>query len=148
MIDFFDGEYAFLSNFYNAFCIFEGKFYPTVEHAFQAAKSLDLAERDWIAAAGTPGLAKRLGRRVNLRPDWEKVKSDVMEECLRSKFADPILKQKLFATGDEELVEGNYWCDNIWGDCHCLKCRDRIGQNNLGKLLMKLREEIKKEETT
>ena len=145
MIDFFDGEYAFLSNFYNASCIFEDKFYPTVEHAFQAAKSLDHAERDWIAAAGSPGLAKRLGRRVNLRPDWEKVKFDVMEECLRSKFADPVLKQKLLATGDEELVEGNYWHDNTYGNCSCEKCKDIVGRNMLGNILMKLRTEFMEE---
>ena len=145
MIDFFDGEFAFLSNFYNASCIFEGKLYPTVEHAFQAAKSLDHAERDWIAAAGSPGLAKRLGRSVNLRPDWEKVKFDVMEECLRSKFADPVLKQKLFATGDEELVEGNYWHDNTWGNCSCEKCKDIVGRNMLGNILMKLRTEFMEE---
>ena len=145
MIDFFDGEYAFLSNFYNASCIFEEKLYPTVEHAFQAAKSLDHAERDWIAAAGSPGLAKRLGRRVNLRPDWEKVKFDVMEECLRSKFADPVLKQKLLATGDEELVEGNYWHDNTYGNCSCERCKDIIGRNMLGNILMKLRTEFMEE---
>ena len=145
MIDFFDGEYAFLSNFYNASCIFEEKLYPTVEHAFQAAKSLNHAERDWIAAAGSPGLAKRLGRRVNLRPDWEKVKFDVMEECLRSKFADPVLKQKLLATGDEELVEGNYWHDNTWGNCSCEKCKDIVGKNMLGNILMKLRTEFMEE---
>jgi ribA/ribD-fused uncharacterized protein len=145
MIDFFDGEYAFLSNFYNASCIFEGKLYPTVEHAFQAAKSLDHAERDWIAAAGSPGLAKRLGRRINLRPDWEKIKFDVMEECLRSKFADPVLKKKLLATGDEELVEGNYWHDNTWGNCSCEKCKDIVGRNMLGNILMKLRTEFMEE---
>lgn len=145
MIDFFDGEYTFLSNFYNASCIFEEKLYPTVEHAFQAAKSLDHAERDWIAAAGSPGLAKRLGRRVNLRPDWEKVKFDVMEECLRSKFADPVLKQKLLATGDEELVEGNYWHDNTYGNCSCERCKDIIGRNMLGNILMKLRTEFMEE---
>lgn len=145
MIDFFDGEFAFLSNFYNASCIFEGKLYPTVEHAFQAAKSLDHAERDWIAAAGSPGLAKRLGRSVNLRPDWEKVKFDVMEECLRSKFADPVLKQKLLATGNEELVEENYWHDNTWGNCSCEKCKDIVGRNMLGNILMKLRTEFMEE---
>ena len=145
MIDFFDGEYAFLSNFYNASCIFEGKLYPTVEHAFQAAKSLDHAERDWIAAAGSPGLAKRLGRRINLRPDWEKVKFNVMEECLRSKFADSVLKQKLLATGDEELVEGNYWHDNTYGNCSCEKCKNIVGRNMLGNILMKLRTEFMEE---
>ena len=145
MIDFFDGEYAFLSNFYNASCIFEEKLYPTVEHAFQAAKSLDHAERDWIAAAGSPGLAKRLGRRINLRPDWEKIKFDVMEECLRSKFADPVLKQKLLSTGDEELVEGNYWHDNTYGNCSCEKCKDIVGRNMLGNILMKLRTEFMEE---
>ena len=145
MIDFFDGEHAFLSNFYNASCIFEEKLYPTVEHAFQAAKSLDQVERDWIAAAETPGKAKRMGRSITLRSDWEKIKFDVMKECLRSKFADPVLKQKLLATGDEELVEGNYWHDNTWGNCSCEKCKDIVGRNMLGNILMKLRTEFMEE---
>lgn len=68
-----------------------------------------------------------------------------MEECLRSKFADPVLKQKLLATGDEELVEGNYWHDNTYGNCSCERCKDIIGRNMLGNILMKLRTEFMEE---
>ena len=106
IIDNFDGEFAFLSNFYESPCEFEGVVYPTVEHAFQAAKTLDQLERQEIAAAPTPGKAKRMGRKVQLREDWELVKTDVMRECLKSKFNHPILKMQLLATKDAMLIEG------------------------------------------
>ena len=137
MISVFDGKYMFLSNFYNASCEFEGKIYPTVEHAFQAAKTLIPEEREEIRKAETPGKAKRMGRSVTLRPDWEEVKTDVMRQCLRSKFSFVPLAIDLVNTGDEELVEGNTWGDRIWGVC------DGEGENRLGKLLMEIREEIK-----
>jgi ribA/ribD-fused uncharacterized protein len=138
MIDKFDGDYAFLSNFYEAPCKFEGEVYPTVEHAFQAAKTLDLDERKRIAKAETPGQAKRMGRNVSLRADWEDIKTDVMRECLISKFSHPVLKMQLLATDEEELIEGNYWHDTCWGICSCEKCNGK-GENRLGKILMEVR---------
>ena len=142
MIVEFDGEYAFLSNFYNSPIFYEGITYPTNEHFFQAMKTLDPAERQKIASAKTPGLAKRLGRNVQLRPDWEKVKVDVMRTGLMLKFTDAKLAEKLIATGDEELVEGNWWHDNTWGNCHCTECSRKGGRNLLGMLLMELRKEL------
>lgn len=142
MINKFDGKYAFLSNFAESKISFEGITYPTVEHAFQAAKTLDEEERLYISSLATPGAAKKAGRKVCLRPDWEQVKYSVMEECVRKKFSIPELRDKLIATGDEELVEGTYWHDNIWGNCYCPKCSAIEGQNNLGKILMKVRKEI------
>lgn len=136
MIDNFDGEYAFLSNFYESPMTIQGITYPTNEHFFQAMKTLDPSERKKIASAQTPGQAKRLGRQVKLRWDWEGVKEDVMLIGLRYKFSNPDLKEKLLATGNEELVEGNWWGDQYWGVC------DGIGKNKLGKLLMKVREEL------
>jgi ribA/ribD-fused uncharacterized protein len=146
MIVEFDKEYMFLSNFYNASCTFEGHVYPTVEHAFQAAKTLDPEMRKMIAAAPTPGKAKRMGREVKLRDDWEQVKTDVMKECLISKFKFPPLRAELLATGNEELMEGNWWHDNTWGNCLCSKCQDTPGRNMLGMLLMEVRSEIRYEE--
>ena len=143
MISVFDGQYMFLSNFYNASCTFEGKIYPTVEHAFQAAKTLIPEEREEIRKAETPGKAKRMGRAVTLRPDWEEVKTDVMRECLRSKFRFAPLAIDLINTGDEELVEGNTWHDNCWGNCTCEQCANKPGENRLGKLLMEIREELR-----
>lgn len=135
MINSFDGEYRFLSNFHES-PIKEGVItYPTVEHYFQAQKTLDYEERLMIARAATPGEAKRMGRQVTLRKDWEDVKISVMEKGLRMKFAIPELRDKLLATGEEELVEGNWWGDTCWGVCK------GVGANNLGKLLMKIREE-------
>ena len=143
MINSFDKEYYFLSNYYPSKITFEGIEYKTVEHAFQAAKSLDNFERYSIAIMPTPGRAKQMGRSTSLRADWEEVKESVMETCLREKFAIPELREKLLTTGDEELIEGNTWHDNTWGDCTCAGCADNPGRNLLGKLLMKIREELK-----
>lgn len=145
MIDNFDGKYAFLSNFYKSEIMLGGIRYPSVEHAFQAYKSLELQDRVRIASAENPGIAKRLGRHVKLRGDWEQVKDDVMYRCLVKKFENPKLRQKLLATGNEQLVEGNTWHDNCWGDCHCPKCECKQGENRLGKLLMRVRDEIRNE---
>ena len=142
MINCFDGEYAFLSNFYEHPIQYQGIVYPTNEHFFQAMKSLKEDERKMIAAAETPGKAKRLGRSITLRPDWEMIKYGVMLLGLRLKFCDIELREKLRKTGDEMLVEGNYWHDNTWGDCSCEQCRNIPGQNRLGRLLMQVRNEI------
>lgn len=138
MIGTFDGEYAFLSNFYPSSITDEDYItYPTVEHYFQAMKTLDTGVRFYIAIQATPGQAKRLGRRLDLRPDWEIVKDSIMEEALRKKFSNPELRKALLNTGDEYLEEGNTWGDQYWGVCN------GVGKNTLGKLLMKIRQEIK-----
>lgn len=142
MIAIFDGEHAFLSNFFPSPFEVDGITFPSVEHWFQANKTTDPAEFKAIAAAQTPGKSKRMGRGCQLRPDWEEVKTDVMLNGLRHKFKIPELRAKLLATGDEELVEGNTWHDCTWGRCVCDKCGGQ-GQNLLGQLLMELREEIR-----
>ena len=112
----FDSAYAFLSNFFPVPVQYDGLPYPTVEHAYQAAKTLDSAEREQIRAAATPGRAKRLDRRVRIRPDWEALSSAVMYDLLRQKFRDPAndLAAALLATGEAELIEGNHWGDTRW----------------------------------
>ena len=135
-IAFFAGKYRFLSNFYDAETEFEGVVYPTTEHAFQAAKSLLPGDREVVRAAATPAEAKRLGRKVKLRPDWEEVKYEVMLTCLRSKFKRGDLRARLVATWKEPLEEGNTWGDRVWGVVH------GVGQNLLGKALMQVRSEI------
>jgi len=137
-IDAFQGEYRFLSNFWPAEVEFEGRKYPSVEHAYQAAKSLDPADRERIAALKTPAEAKAAGRALKVRPDWDTAKFDVMERCVLYKFSNhPELKQKLLDTGDAELIEGNTWGDRIWG------VYQGEGENRLGKILMKVREQLK-----
>lgn len=141
----FQGDYRFLSNFYPAVVEFEGITYPTVEHAYQSAKTLDMAERKRIAACATPAEAKRAGRALagvgKQRADWEQVKFDVMEQCVRYKFTHhDELKQKLLATGDATLEEGNNWDDRIWG---ISPPGSGQGDNRLGKTLMKVRDELR-----
>lgn len=145
-IEKFDGQYAFLSNFYDSPLPTNGGevIYPTVEHYFQAMKTENPREREKIRLAPTPGKAKRLGRNVNLRADWEEVKQSVMKYALIKKFNNnPELKSLLLETGDAELVEGNDWHDNYWGNCSCAKCANIPGANHLGKLLMEIREDYK-----
>lgn len=135
----FSGAYRFLSNFYPAPVLWDGIWYPTTEHAFNAGKSLSVEDRIRIAAAPSPAEAKRLGRGVRLRPDWDDVvRYDVMAEVLELKFRDEYLRAQLLATGDAELIEGNDWHDTHWGVCECRR-HSGVGDNHLGRLLMELR---------
>lgn len=145
VINDFHGKYFFLSNFYPSPIEYNGRIWPTVEHAFQAAK-VDVETAEKIFQATTPGEAKRFGRQGKMRDDWDVVRIDVMRECLRSKFLNNSeLKQKLLDTGDAILIEGTTWHDNYWGVCSCDKCRNKgiPGKNMLGILLMEVREEAK-----
>jgi len=137
MISNFSGEFDFLSNFHPARVAFGGIVFPTVEHAFQAAKSNN--REDWIAIAAlrTAGQAKRAGRKVQLREDWEQIKIDIMTELVLQKFSDQDLRQQLLATGDQELAEGNTWNDRFWGVCK------GKGENHLGKILMFVRKRLR-----
>ena len=147
MIDSFRGKYYFLSNFYPCIIPYCGVSYRSVESAFQAQKvSTALPGEAWAEqqrrfANLSPDQAKHLGRRIPLRPDWERVKNAVMRELLMVKFSDAKLKEWLLATGNEKLVEGNSWHDNYWGSCICPRCRNH-GRNELGKTLMAIRREF------
>lgn len=109
IIDTFDGEYRFLSNFYPAPLVFGWITFPTSEHAYQAIKSIDPDVWAQVAACGTPGKAKRMGKHINLRVGWDWLKLEFMEEILQAKFEQhPDLMAKLKATGDAVLIEGNH----------------------------------------
>ena len=114
----------------------------SVENAYMAAKTHDIGAKMRIAQM-SPGQAKKFGRELQLRPDWEEVKVEIMRELLREKFSQPLFKVLLLSSGDEELVEGNWWHDQFWGNCECDKHKHIPGQNTLGKLLMEIREEIR-----
>ena len=146
----FLGDYFFLSNFYRRafFCehpVFGRSFGLTSEHHFQAAKAY--ARQDWLLvhAASSPGEAKRRGRRIERNRNWDEVKIDIMRSILQAKFADPILRAKLLATGEAELIEGNTWGDRFWGAVWIpLVDRDHWeGENWLGKLLMEIRDGLR-----
>lgn len=139
MISRFDDKYAFLSNFHICPVEFEGLKYTSSEAAFQAQKTLSEEKRAEFCALA-PGESKRLGRKVDLRPDWEEVKDQIMYDICYAKFTqNPKLALKLINTGTEELIEGNTWNDTYWGVCN------GVGQNKLGQTLMKLRAVLKAE---
>ena len=136
VIDRFRGEFAWLSNFFPCKLEFEGLTFDNSEAAFQAAKCINPIERTKFVGLAA-GKSKRLGKKVGLRPDWNDIRIDVMREVLRAKFGqNKDLAEKLVATGDAELIEGNNWRDFYWGVCN------GKGQNHLGKLLMEVRAEL------
>ena len=136
MINKFEGKYEFLSNYYIAPVTYNGLTFQSNEAAFQAQKTLNEGQRRKFTRMA-PNKAKAKGRNVILRSDWEQVKNKIMYEVCYAKFTqNPELKEKLLATRDEELVEGNTWHDTYWGVCN------RRGKNKLGKILMRVREEL------
>lgn len=139
MINSFSGAYIWLSNFYQCPLKYKGLLYPTLEHAYQAAKTNNKEEIQMIRKCLTPGQAKKAGRLITIRGDWDSKKIKIMKTLLKIKFKDKELKNRLLATGDEELIEGNWWGDDFWGFCF----KKNQGQNILGKLLMEVREELK-----
>lgn len=142
MIAEFQGIYRFLSNFYPSPIEYKGIVYPTNEHFFQAMKTVDDLERLQIAAAETPNIAKKMGRGVTLRDDWEQIKENVMRLGLEKKFEIPELRKMLIETGNVYLQEGNSWSDRVWGVC----LKTGKGKNLLGKLLMETRSKIMESE--
>ena len=143
VINEFSEAYGFLSNFHICDLNYEGNNYCSSESAFQSMKETNPAERGNYSHL-YPSEAKKKGKTCNLRPDWENVKADVMYDILKTKFSDGDLKARLLLTGDKKLIEGNTWHDNFWGNCTCKKCEVVEGKNVLGKLLMKLRDELLK----
>lgn len=141
----FKDKYEFLSNFYPVTIKLDGLLFPSVEHAFVAAKTLNINERKAIQLLDTPGKAKRFGRNIELREDWEDVKEEFMFNFLLQKFQYLKNTVDLFNTENSELIESNTWHDNEWGSCICSNCGDK-GKNKLGKLLMKVRDIINHED--
>lgn len=139
MITSFSGPYRFLSNFYPGPVDLSGVSYPSVEHAYVAAKTLDMNLRAKIRATTSPGAVKRLGRSLELRPDWEFMKLGLMKSLVHDKFAlNPALGLRLIQTGDLQLIEGNTWGDTYWGVCN------GVGENHLGLILMDVRRVLKR----
>ena len=140
----FQGDNRYLSNFYPAPFKYKNRMWDTSEHAFQAAKAVNPVDAATIRAASTPGKAKRMGRVIVIRPDWDDIRVQVMDDIVFAKFdQNPSLKQRLLDTEDAELVEGNHWGDDFWGVPH-----GRHGENHLGKILMSVRSRLRDREYT
>jgi hypothetical protein len=129
----FHNENSFMSNFTNVSVWLDGMEFPSVEHAYVAAKTHDLSLRIKATETLTAGAVKRLGRKMVLRDDWEEVKVDIMRDLLIQKFSQQPFRRLLLATGDSYLEESNTWNDTFWGVCN------GKGKNQLGILLMEIR---------
>ena len=144
IVDSFSGKFRFLSNFWpyerdaqvgpEIQVAYDGRLYPTSEHAFVAAKTLDPDLRAWATAVSHPGSARTRGQQVPLRPDWDAVKVAIMWSIVMDKFCrNPDLRRALLSTGTTSLFEGNTWGDRFWGVVN------GEGRNELGKVLMSVR---------
>ena len=138
-INSFRGKFNFLSNFYSTPIPFEGLYFNSVESAFQAYKTLDHDERIRFTTLSA-SQAKREGRKLELRHDWNEVKVKIMKALVSTKFKEPYLKKLLLDTKDLPLIEGNKWGDTFWGKCN------GKGRNELGVILMEVRAEFMKDE--
>lgn len=142
MINHFRKEYSWLSNFQSVDIVYDNVTYPSVENFYVAMKTKDKDIREKISKMSA-NQAKKFGRTLELREDWEKVKLDVMTWGLCEKFKQEPFKTKLLNTGAENIVEGNYWEDTFWGVD--LKENPNIGENYLGRLIMTVRKVLKDE---
>ena len=131
----FKDEFRWLSNFTECKVEFDGDIYSSVEHAYQAAKTFDLAKRKLIRES-TAGKAKQIGKTIELVPDWEQIKLEVMRDLLMQKFSQEPFRSQLIATGDCFIEETNWWGDVFWGVC-CGK-----GLNHLGRMIMDIRADL------
>lgn len=152
MINKFEGRFRFLSNFYPCKIEHKGIKYTSVEHYYVAMKVTEMQFfdgvyytaadfRELVSRIPNPGDVKKIGQRVKVRKDWDDKKLDFMNWAVREKFKDSVLSDLILSTGDEEIIEGNFWHDRFWGVCSCHKCNN-TGDNNLGKILMAVRDEI------
>ena len=132
----FIDAYAFLSNFYHSPVKYRNLIYLNAEAAFQAQKESCEKDKEQYTRMN-PAQAKLVGRNCNLREDWEEIKEQTMYEIVKAKFTqNKALARLLLATGDAYLEEGNWWHDTTWGVCN------GVGENKLGKILMRVREEL------
>ena len=118
-----------------------GKVWPRSEHYFQAMKFLDRNDREKVRKANSPAIAARMGRsrKLKLRPDWQAVKLDVMYRAVKCKVEQhQDVRELLISTGDAKIVEHTA-NDSYWGNGG-----DGSGANHLGRILMRIRDELKK----
>ncbi|NMM88521.1 hypothetical protein B2J88_29920 [Rhodococcus sp. SRB_17] len=140
VINSFVGDHEYMSNLYPAPTLYRGQLFPSSEHAYAAAKTLDQRVIRAILSTDDPAEAKKLGRSAELIADWEAMKFRVMESVVGAKFTYNLeLADQLRTTSGSLLVEGNIWHDQIWGSCSCSRHRDIPGENALGIILMGVR---------
>lgn len=133
----FQGEYRFLSNFWMCTVNIGGLKFPSAEHAYQASKSSFPEIWFKMLKLSSPFQAKRLGKNIPIRPNFDEMKLSFMEEIVTAKFhQNRALGNLLLDTDDREIIETNTWNDTYWGVCN------GWGQNHLGKILMNVRNDL------
>lgn len=139
-IEQFRGQWYFLSNFAITNIEIDGITYLSAENAFQAMKTTDQKLRKAMSQM-LPSEAKKAGRKLNLRPDWDNIKLQVMADIVYKKFdQNPAMRNALLSTGDAHLQERNDWGDIFWG-----ADLNGVGENHLGKILMTVRNQFANE---
>lgn len=140
----FSDEFELYSNFYMTPILYQGMVFKSSEHAFQAQKAISPIDFSAICNAETPGKAKRIGRKIPMKDEWDEIKLGIMKEIVRSKFENTVsFRSALTSWYNTKFIEGNYWHDNFFGNCFCEKCIMIQGQNHLGKILTELSVELK-----
>lgn len=131
----FSEQYSFLSNLYPSPMVIDGRYYQTVEHAFHAAKAKNEEDAKLVRQCESASQAKRLGKQMPVRDNWEEIQLTVMKRLLLVKFcANRQLSKKLLETGDAPIVYSNNDGDWYWGKFQ------GNGENNIGTLLMQVRD--------
>lgn len=144
VINQFRGEYSGFSSFALCQVMMDQVEYPSVEHAYQAAKTLNKNERDlFLGRNVNAGRAKRLGRTITIRSDWEDIKINVMKDLCRQKYNNPKYRELLLSTGNALIQEGNNWGDRFWG----VDLQSGVGDNNLGRIIMDMRKDLQLNQT-
>lgn len=132
--------YGFLSNLYKREIKFEGRIFPTSEHAYQYGKFAKAEVADWAMKAPAPHLLAILAHglfRWDVTPNWNNIKVQRMKKVLIEKFTQhPDLKQQLLDTGSAKLIEASN-IDSFWGSG-----KNGKGKNMLGVLLEEIRSEM------
>lgn len=140
----FQGENRYLSNFYLTDIIYKSKVYGSSEHLYQSLKMKNPDDAEKVRTAFSAGRAKTLGGSLPMRDNFDEIKFDIMYYVVKLKFTGNVdLMEKLINTGDAFLEEGNTWHDNYWGNCSCSKCARKPKLNNLGRILMIVRQELR-----
>ena len=137
---FHSGSSNCFSNFSSYQVEWKGLVWKTSEHAYQASKFLDEKIKKEIFDSRSAYDSKMLSIKYKdkIRDGWYDMRLPIMEEIIREKLAQhPHIKKKLLQTENRPIIEASK-DDSFWG-----WGPNKTGQNNHGKIWMKLREELK-----
>ncbi len=143
-----DLVWGVFSNLYRRELTFEGERFPTSEHAYQVGKARKPEVRAWLLAAPSPSLLAMAAHGLaywDVAPGWSQGRYDRMLRVVRAKFSQHAdLAAILLSTGDTQIAESAKELNPVnlrWGEV--LTGAGWVGENHLGLILMKVREELR-----